>query len=97
MGGGWRRIKRSGEDKGSRKRREGYERGGLKVHGRQEKRKEKEVLGDLIMRLSRKCYISNISAKKRTVSWQKKKPNSCFWLDNTYARQGDRQSSEWNK
>ncbi|KAM7396280.1 hypothetical protein PAMP_019332 [Pampus punctatissimus] len=38
--------------------------GGLRVHKRQKKQKEKEVLGDLIIRLSSKCYISNISAWK---------------------------------
>lgn len=49
---------------GCRKRRKGYKSGGLRVHGRQERREETEVLGDLIIRLSSECYISNISVWK---------------------------------
>lgn len=55
---------RNGEDKGCRTRRERHERGGLRVQGRQEGREEKEVLGDLIIRRSSKCCISNMSAWK---------------------------------
>lgn len=78
-GGCWSRerkeIRGEGSEKirGCRKRREGHERGGLRVQGKQERREEKEVLGDLIIRLKRKCCISNISAWKWKLSWQEKK------------------------
>lgn len=53
-----------GNDKGCRMRRKGQQRGGLKVHGRQEGHKKEEVLGDLIIRLRSQRYISDISAWK---------------------------------
>lgn len=52
------------------KRREGHEGGGRRVHGGRERQEENEVCWDLIMSLSRKCYISNISAWKQMLSWR---------------------------
>lgn len=64
-----------GGDKESGKRRKGQQRGGLKVHRRQERREKEEVQRDVIIRLRSKRCISSISVWKSKLSWQEKRPN----------------------
>lgn len=78
--GGGQKKNEQEEDKECRKRKEGHERGGLRVHGRQERRGEKEVLGDLIIRLSSKVLHQQYFSMEMKALLAGKKPNLLFLI-----------------